>query len=78
MCRYSQFPVKSHFTCFKHRISMKRPRHTKPKCPTCQQFMTDMGRDFKPPKKTDDKGWAYVGRRTGDGMIPLVFDSCGC
>jgi tRNA(Ile2) C34 agmatinyltransferase TiaS len=70
MCRYSDKEYKSHFACLKHRHSAKFPKYAHPKCPTCQQPMTHMGRDFKPPKAEDKKAWAR--------LIPGGYDSCGC
>jgi hypothetical protein len=58
----------SHFACFDCRKSFKQDpldeslSHT---CPDCTEALHDMGRNFRPPKKTDKKSWE-VARRLYD------------
>ncbi len=76
MCRYSDKSYKTSFACVKHRHVAQYQKGTKPRCPVCQQPLTEMGREFKAPKKTDNKGW---GKLEGfDGCPGPMFDSCGC
>jgi hypothetical protein len=45
------------------------------KCPACGDKMADLGRDFKPPRKTDVKAWKII-----EGMYHMghCFYTCGC
>lgn len=45
------------------------------KCPECGARMADLGRDFKPPRKTDSKAWKII-----EGMYHMGhhFYTCGC
>ena len=74
MCRYSDKDYKTSYACLKHRHAAKFAKGASPRCPTCQQPMMHMGREFKPPKKSDLKGWAKLRDTAYSGK----FDSCGC
>jgi len=45
------------------------------KCPECGNLMADLGREFKPPKKTAVKEWKIVEGLYRTGKI---FHTCGC
>ena len=45
------------------------------KCPECSSVMTDLGKDFKAPKKTAVKEWQIVESLFKTGKC---FHSCGC
>jgi hypothetical protein len=70
MCRYSDKNYKSSFACLRHRHTAQYPKSARPLCPICREPMVHMGREFKPPKKTDVKAWKK--------LVPGAYDSCGC
>lgn len=83
MCRYSDKVYKMRFACLDCHLSFKESHVPKSpigsargtwgkECPSCKQPMKEMGRDFKPPKKTDDKAWLFL-KESG-----ITFFSCGC
>ena len=44
-------------------------------CPQCAEPMASLGRDFKPPKQTDERQWRKVELLFLHG---ITFHSCGC
>ncbi len=74
MCRYSMKEYKTSFVCLRHRHVAQFPKGTTPRCPVCREPMMHMGREFKAPRKTDDKAW----KRLAEIAFPGRFDSCGC
>src|SRR5262245_43514190 len=89
MCRYAQHgPYKRHFACFRCRKAFKRPPfafdHFCPNlaqseadpapCPDCGGRMSDMGLDFKPPRKSDVEHWEVVEYLFREGF---AYHSCG-
>ena len=86
MCRYGLTTYKPHYACFACRKAFRRRlRADQPhlgegpdqpaRCPQCGLLMADLGRDFKPPRKTDEKAWALLGKLWDVGV---TFHSCGC
>lgn len=90
MCLYAFKTYKSHFACFDCRKTFKprlnadlpgkRGRHSnyedrEIKCPECGNYMVDLGREFKSPKKTDVKEWEII---KGFYIIGKHFQTCGC
>lgn len=53
---------KLYYVCVSCRRSTKRPWRGEAitKCPECAEPMAAMGRDFKPPRRTDIAGWREV------------------
>ena len=45
------------------------------RCPECNEPMIDMGLDFKPPKRSDDKAWRNL---RGMYRVGHAFHTCGC
>lgn len=45
------------------------------KCPECGQIMTDMGQDFKPPRRDAKNQWKKLVLLVNKGV---TFHSCGC
>lgn len=46
--------------CFKHRYVAKAMQHYEVydrRCPTCQKPLKNCGKNFKPPRKTNDVAW---------------------
>jgi hypothetical protein len=37
-------------------------RHYTPTCPRCRAPMTDMGRNWRPPAKDNDRAWKLIAR----------------
>lgn len=83
MCRYSIKAYKMRYACLECRLSFKEPYikdhlHASSigtwgkECPTCKTPMQEMGRDFKPPKKSDKKAWKSL-QESGQ-----TFHSCEC
>jgi hypothetical protein len=50
-------------------------KNRKEKCPECGELMTDLGLDFKAPKKDKTKEWEII---KGLYRIGKSFYSCGC
>ena len=89
MCRYGERTYKEPFVCFNCRKSYKQTNfyelhpHLRPakdrdrivKCPQCSQQMANIGRDFKPPKQSNQKQWSKVKILYENGY---TFHSCGC
>ncbi len=54
--------------CFKDRFTAKQvsrstgtgPTTNTSVCPICREPLVDMGRDFKPPRKRDDREWRRI------------------
>jgi hypothetical protein len=54
--------------CFKDRFTAKQvarhngtgPTTNTSACPICRERMIDMGKDFKPPRKNDDREWKRI------------------
>lgn len=84
MCRYAFANYKPRYACFACRKAFRR-RHKNEvdptsaeqpaRCPDCGLLMADMGLDFRPPSKSDRKGWA-----TAEALwdVGETFHSCGC
>jgi hypothetical protein len=84
MCRYAWNRYKPHFACFSCRKGFKRRRRedvdpqgiARPACcPQCSKPMSDMGLDFRPPKRTDVQGWTAAEQLFAVGV---TFRNCGC
>jgi DNA-directed RNA polymerase subunit RPC12/RpoP len=86
MCRYALTNYKPHYACFACRKQFRRRlRRDQPhladrpdqpaRCPQCRLLMADMGLDFKPPPKDDEKAWQVAAQLWEVG---LTFHSCGC
>src|SRR4051812_13448652 len=84
MCRYGMYgPYKSHFACFECRKGFKRSAthadgkvvETPATCPQCGVAMSDMGLDFKPPRRNDAEHWGVVAFLFHHGF---AYHSCGC
>jgi DNA-directed RNA polymerase subunit RPC12/RpoP len=84
MCRYAMGNYKRRYACFACRKSYKRRNpgdvghhgEDRPaRCPQCGLLMADMGRDFRPPRQADDRGWT-----TAEALfsVGVTFHSCGC
>jgi len=60
---------KLHYVCVPCRRSTKRSWRDGAvnKCPECGRRMVLMGRDFKPPRRTDVDGWRQVQEWTQSG-----------
>ncbi len=71
MCRYSGGLFLPKMVCFQCRRSFKEIA----RCPGCGQWLVSLGRDFKPPRRSDIKAWKVVERLYQNSVI---FDSCGC
>ena len=50
----------THRVCFVCRVSFKRVVGTDAPCASCGGETVDLGRKFKPPKKSDDAQWGKV------------------
>lgn len=84
MCRYGFAKYKPRYACFACRKAFRR-RHKSDvdpagaehpaRCPDCGLLMADMGLDFRPPSKSDRKGWAAAEALWEVGE---TFHSCGC
>ena len=75
-------PYKTHWVCFHCRKmfkrnnfcewpdSQKRRFSTEPiaRCPQCRVPMTDMGVDFRPPRKADRKAWRTANSLAKQGI----------
>jgi len=84
MCRYASSNYKPRYACFRCRKAFRR-RHKSEvdpsgaehpaRCPDCGLLMADIGRDFRPPSKSDRKGWT-----TAEALweVGETFHSCGC
>ncbi|NVB85555.1 MAG: hypothetical protein HOV81_44735 [Kofleriaceae bacterium] len=84
MCRYGFANYKPRYACFRCRKAIRR-RHKSEvdpagaerpaRCPDCGLLMADMGLDFRPPSKSDRKGWT-----TAEALweVGETFHSCGC
>lgn len=78
MCRYSEHPCMSHYACLPCRHTAKHPleaAESGPHCPLCRAPMTNLGRDFKAPRRADNNQWRKVALLVEAG---ITFDSCGC
>ncbi|MBL9106362.1 MAG: hypothetical protein JNL82_35900 [Myxococcales bacterium] len=84
MCRYAMGVYKRRYACFACRKSFKRRTpgdvgHRGPErpalCPQCGLLMADMGRDFEPPARGDERGWTAAEALFAVG---ITFHSCGC
>jgi hypothetical protein len=59
-------PSSYHFACFECRksfsyeVSWKDPKSQQRICPECGRTLSNMGRRFKPPKRSDIKQWQKV------------------
>ena len=83
MCRYVYYgPYKTHWACFRCRKMFRRAhfsewhfsqrrkflREPVALCPQCGKPMTDMGLDFKPPRKGNEKAWSLLRRLAQKGI----------
>ena len=75
MCRYSDHDYRTHYACLACRHAAKFGRSVKPRCPTCQVEMVDLGRDFAAPRRLDSAQWRKITLLVAAGVR---FDSCGC
>ena len=78
MCRYAQHICKQHLACFACRKVWRQERVDEaiaPLCPDCHQLLTDMGKDFKAPRRDATKQWAKAEALIKNG---IRFSSCGC
>ncbi|WP_309708116.1 hypothetical protein [Armatimonas sp.] len=78
MCRYAQHLYKQHLACFACRKVWRQERVDEaiaPLCPDCHQPLTDMGKDFKAPRRDATKQWAKAEALVKNG---IRFSSCGC
>lgn len=79
MCRYSDVNYKTHWVCFDCRVTFKQPSprfsNYRARCPRCSREMVDLGHDFKPPRKHEERQWQKLDllRKMG-----ITFHSCGC
>lgn len=84
MCRYASKHYKPRYACFGCRKAFRRRLKADvdpagddhpARCPDCGLLMADIGRDFRPPSKSDQKGWA-----TAEALweVDETFHSCGC
>ena len=60
-----------HFVCCKCRKSFKRKQWEEPalSCPDCGEPAINVGRRFRPPKRTDKKQWAKVEHLIANGFL---------
>lgn len=66
------------FTCLSCRKSFKRPGANvgERKCPHCGDVAINLGRNFKPPKRSDDAQWEKVKFLIAKGFaFHKVYDS---
>lgn len=83
MCRYTEHEYKTHWACLPCRFTAKHPggwphpvpAGEGPRCPHCGEAMIDMGKDFQPPRKGEEKQWRKVELLVAQGYR---FHSCGC
>jgi hypothetical protein len=77
MCRYAQHVYKQHLACFACRKVWRQERveASAPLCPDCHQPLTDMGKDFKAPRRNATAQWAKAEALVKNGVR---FSSCGC
>ncbi|WP_395142485.1 hypothetical protein [Armatimonas sp.] len=78
MCRYAQHIYKQHLACFACRKVWRQERLDEtiaPLCPDCHQPLTDMGKDFKAPRRNATAQWAKA-----EALVKnrVRFSSCGC
>jgi hypothetical protein len=71
MCRYSGARYKQHYACLGCQLAFKDVTV----CPKCRQVMSEMGYDFKAPRKDADGQWEKLRMLA---RVGLTFNSCGC
>ena len=85
MCRYELCRYKDRYACFTCRKCFKttdgkRETISKAKegrkCPECAEFMSWVGKDFKPPLKQKVKEWEKLEHITK--VLKFNWGSCGC
>ena len=89
MCRYDGClgdSYKTRFACFVckkafktyDRRSLNRRTDTRElhKCPECGSIMSNVGKDFKPPRKEAVKQWKKLEYITN--ILHFNWQSCGC
>lgn len=81
MCRYAEYSYKTHFICIPCRKhwkgggdGMRMEMHSL-HCPHCGANGIDMGKDFKAPRRDDERQWRKLALLVERG---LLFRSCGC
>jgi hypothetical protein len=84
MCRYAFTNYKPRYACFRCRKAFRRRLQSDvdpagaehpARCPDCGLLMADIGRDFRPPSKSDWKGWIAAEALWEVGE---TFHCCGC
>ncbi len=88
MCECGQHGYKDHYVCFACRKMFRQPsqRKTRPAfgsdkspafaCPQCGTNMSNMGKDFKPPRQSNVKQWRKV-QALYKGGFRFGFWQCG-
>lgn len=71
MCRYSWRQYKQHYACLECQVSFKGVLV----CPHCRRPMLAMGRDFRAPRRSDNRQWEKVRQLAAAGVL---YHSCGC
>ena len=79
MCKYADGAYRHHYLCVPCRYHAKADLSTTaPACPSCGAELIRVGRDFAPPRKTNDHQWAKLALMAAQGRLVDAFDSCGC
>lgn len=86
MCRYAFHNYKSTYACLDCRKGFKvrnaedlepsdRRQNHLALCPQCRKEMTYVGKDYRVPKKQDQKAWKILKVLVDQNFM---FGSCGC